>query len=525
MATISLTDLTNNRIYQRNASDQRSQTITGSYTGTVTSIEARIVQNGTSTEVVTWTTIVASPSGGTFSGSITIPQGGWYNVQVRVGNETATTSNGTNAFAVGMVILTAGQSNMAYMFESSLGTSVTPNSLTRAYNAGWITVPADGARTLANKINDVTGVPVALVNTAVTSTDIASWQSGQTSYTDALSVASSAGNEFEFVLWLQGEADIDTSMSKATYRAYLDALIANLRADLDLPTGILNFVSCIVGVRPSGTGPEVRQAQYEAMIEGTNTYLGSFNIVVEMADSAHYTNAGRAQYGTWLGHIVAYINGDVSYGRGPSIVNYSVVSSTVIDVNLIHRGGTDFTPTTGITGFIVLDNGISKTISSAVRQNATTIRLTLSSAYSGALTVTYQNSNSPTVTGAVFDNSTLAFPLEFNTSISLSSPSTSVSSSISSSPSSSISSSVSSSISTSPSAGDVDVLLQEDGFSLLQENGFFIVLDAGTPSTSSLKYWNGTTWEVVNFKYWNGSTWEVATLKYWNGSTWNQVGA
>ncbi len=59
-------------------------TVSGTYSNmNWNRVEARVLQHGTSTPVIDWTTIDSTPGGGTFSGNLTVPQGGWYNVEVR----------------------------------------------------------------------------------------------------------------------------------------------------------------------------------------------------------------------------------------------------------------------------------------------------------------------------------------------------------------------------------------------------------------------------------------------------------
>src|SRR5690606_15607557 len=77
LESITVDPIQDRRIFQRNSSDSATITITGSYSGSPTSIEARIVEDGTSTEVLTWSVLDATPSAGEFSGTISnIPVGG-----------------------------------------------------------------------------------------------------------------------------------------------------------------------------------------------------------------------------------------------------------------------------------------------------------------------------------------------------------------------------------------------------------------------------------------------------------------
>ena len=103
--TITVTDFPAKKVFQQ-VGTNTPITVSGTYVGTVTNVEARIVQHGTSTEVVTWSTLATGPTGGTFSGSINAPvsAGVWYNIQVRFSNNTSIVSNGANKWGVGELV-------------------------------------------------------------------------------------------------------------------------------------------------------------------------------------------------------------------------------------------------------------------------------------------------------------------------------------------------------------------------------------------------------------------------------------
>lgn len=41
--------------------------------------------------------------------------------------------------------------------------------------------------------------------------------------------------------------------------------------------------------------------------------------------------------------------------------------------------------------------------------------------------------------------------------------------------------------------------------------------------TSSTRYWDGASWNLVMPKYWDGTAWKQCLLKYWDGTAWQQV--
>ncbi|MCX5495351.1 hypothetical protein OSH11_11585 [Kaistia dalseonensis] len=75
--------------------------------------------------------------------------------------------------------------------------------------------------------------------------------------------------------------------------------------------------------------------------------------------------------------------------RGPRFVSASFTDGTKtgIRVAIAHVGGTDISPSTGISGFRVVDTGGVKTIASAIRETATTMLVSLSASCVGATTI------------------------------------------------------------------------------------------------------------------------------------------
>ena len=102
--------------------------------------------------------------------------------------------------------------------------------------------------------------------------------------------------------------------------------------------------------------------------------------------------------------------GSYTYWRGPRAVGYEIIDSTHTDIHLTHDGGTDFTPTTAITGFEVYNGSSWLTPSAAVRQDASTVRLTHASATVSDVRLFYGGLLD--VTGVIKDNTALTLPIE-----------------------------------------------------------------------------------------------------------------
>lgn len=407
-----LTDITARRVFQR-ASGVASVTIAGTYTNTAVSIQARVVLAGSSTEVVTWTTIVASPSGGTFSGSLSVPEGGWYNVQVRDSSNTGSPSNGSNSWGVGDIFAVTGQSNGDYAFW--VGSSVTASSTTAVYDdTGWGANTGSGSRTIANALTSYLGVPVAMLRAAtsgsglVTSTgsSFGSWDNpGGTPYLTFASRMAAVGGKLAGVLWLQGEWDASAGVTKAAYKSALTGLIAQMRTDTGqaaLPFFIVPLTRCT-----TGTWPDWDNVQDAFLESVTSTVIKACDTWdLSSGDGLHYDEAGQIALGGRLSKaIYKYLGGSVE-SLGPYLSSVSVSGSDV-DCTFAHLSGTDLTPSSAITGLTFTDGGSPITPTSVVKQSSTVVRAAFSSPPAGAVYVAVATGQDPVITGALLDSAGL----------------------------------------------------------------------------------------------------------------------
>lgn len=238
--SISLEAPGNYQVFQRNGSNQASIQISGRYVGAPTAIEAR--WNGGS-----WSTISASPSGGSFSGVIPNQSVGQGELEVRFANDSAITAKSVFV-GIGEVFLCAGQSNMSGRGD----TNQTPFHGT--WKAGlfgndyrWkeLVDPYDSSVSQADSVSSDTGaagsaavrvasllmdslnVPVALIPAAKGGSSITAWQPNanrvlrSTLYGSANYRAQLAGG-VRCVLWWQGETDAEFAMAEATYNTNFD---------------------------------------------------------------------------------------------------------------------------------------------------------------------------------------------------------------------------------------------------------------------------------------------------------------
>lgn len=418
------------RIHQRSGTTG-TITVTGTYTGATgpTTVEARLVQDGTSTPLSTfdWSTKVASPAGGTFSFSFTgVPQGGWYNVQVRWSNNTSINAT-SGKVGVGALVGVVGQSS-AYLWFRSRTTATTPNSLVRVYgNIGGWAAPDNsamaGAIGFGNALATTLGIPVGVLDYAYDASGLyaggpAQWipVSGTANRTFTNGVGA-LDDKLEAVVWVQGEADAGSSVSQTNYYNSLGTLFADWRTTSFSQASLPIVVATLARRTVAGYTDAAHMAIYDAQVQkcaDANIYRVDRKDLGMDADGVHHNPAGYEALGARCARAVAYAIGSVATYRGPRISSVTQVSAAVFDVHLTHDMGSDFTPAspTSITGARFLDGGTPATISSALRTDASTFRVTLSSTPGALPVVQYLYGNTPTVTDVVIDNGALSLPLE-----------------------------------------------------------------------------------------------------------------
>lgn len=168
----------------------------------------------------------------------------------------------------------------------------------------------------------------------------------------------------------------------------------------------------------------VRDAQTEIAANVANTLLGNEESDLDIF-SGEWHPKPRALSATGFARMAALQAKEVAFAlgcttvkyKGPDVVSAAIVDATHTDITINYSsdcGGTDFTPTSAISGFVIFDAGVSKAISAAVRTGATTIRLTHAS-IAGARTVQYIPPRiENTRTSLVRDNYDIGIPMRMS---------------------------------------------------------------------------------------------------------------
>ena len=432
--------------------------LTSSGMGT-SAVEARVVDFATgTTEIVPWTSIADAPTG-SFSGQLEVPEGGWYRIAVRAVDEAGTPLGedlGTHRWGVGINVLLIGQSNMVGNGNAHTYTSVTSDlsalygndnhwkHLADPYDGGGSANEVDydswiGASLVPSLANALAatfvGVPVGFVTGARGSSPLhgnedISWVRRTAAnhadttnlYGNSLANALAAGG-VELIVMHQGETDATNETSKTEYEADLQTLLAHYREDL---YDTLPLFICQIGRSTTSLGEKnrsdetlqpIRSAQRDSD-DGTNVLLAAVAIDLPLDPSAadHYTKAGHDLLGPRIANAIGYYFGKSPYYRGPTLTTatYTTSAHDVIEVHVQHRGGTDISPSNGINGFQVLDDGSPVSLGATTRKNASTIAIALDAPISGVGSVRYLYGKLAvnSLSGAVHDDSELALPLE-----------------------------------------------------------------------------------------------------------------
>ena len=113
-----------------------------------------------------------------------------------------------------------------------------------------------------------------------------------------------------------------------------------------------------------------------------------------------------------VAQTVLFILGEETYHRGPSIAGAKLIDPRTIDVRIEHRGGTDFSPVSGITGWEVLANDTSVPLTKVFRHDPQTIRIVLERPLAQKTMIRYLYGAMPDATHPAVDNSGMSLPLE-----------------------------------------------------------------------------------------------------------------
>jgi hypothetical protein len=384
-ATSTLTITTQNyRIWQRTGSDNASVTVTGTYSGTPTTIE-KSVDGGA------YATAIASPSGNAFSDTFTLSTG-QYSIVYRFSNDTSV--NDTVTFiSVGDVFAMAGQSNM-----SGRGTS----NQTFANSSGGITACLfgndDNYKVLADPYDSDTGqvdsvssdstaagswiprlanqwlanneIPIGFIPCAKGSTSIADWARSlldSTLYGSMKRRIDSVGG-IAGVFFQQGERDSADAVSTASaaYTAALEQLADDVNSDFGVKL-LVPPLQVITAASYTNQGV-IRQAQLNAASNVNCKILQRLDdIDLSGGDGLHFqtdtelNTVGVRVYQSYIGSELTTAITGMTDGTYQTIITSGL--DTLLNNTLTYVSGATTTPalsvaaSTSVIGFAIDNEG------------------------------------------------------------------------------------------------------------------------------------------------------------------------
>ena len=316
---ISTTEYASGRVFQRAATrNAKSLTVSGKYYNTApTSVEVKFTDWTSGSTIQDWTAVSSlSASGGDWSGSIIMPDGGWYKCQSRMKNGGGTvlaTSQVTAAkVGVGILIGCVGQSNMVRMFDTY--GSPTADDKTRQFGTdglNWLTMTGDGACVLSTGIAAATGLPVGLLKYGVSGCGLVydagngEWQStgvnkARTLFLDGITAA---GGDLEAIFFFGCEADtFNASASTAGIKSGFESLYAAVRTLTGRSQSTQRFGVSILGPVTSGTPQrtlDIRQGAIDFSTANAGGFIAADarSMPISAGDSPHYTGPGYIMMG------------------------------------------------------------------------------------------------------------------------------------------------------------------------------------------------------------------------------------
>jgi hypothetical protein len=411
--SVTLTGIVANRIYQRAAgTTARSMVIAGSYTGSPTTIQARVIDVDTTAALpgLDWQTVVSSPTGGAYTANLTVPQGGQYIVQVRFSNAIAVNA-ASPAFSVGVVMLIYGGTN-ALALTTETAAAATPVGINRVLKASnWVVPSANGEVALLNRLSVAVGAPVGLLAAGANDALSVNLMPGGSHYTALQTTLATIDNDVELVLLQSGEADL--SVIEADYKSRMTAIYDGLRTITGRSISQLRCLIAQMGADPNGAGAPaawaaLRKWQWECGFAVSGAYLSHCMIDLPVqAGGYKLTAAACGEAADRAARAAVHALGLTSsrpFGPQLSAVYRSGAAVTVL---LTHQHGTGLQDLAGNeTGFEVSKDDFATLlpITTVAPLQPDKVVLTLAADPAAPVKVRYGYGRAPNMTQPIYDN-------------------------------------------------------------------------------------------------------------------------
>ena len=256
------------------------------------SVEARYVLVSDPGQAGPWRAIALSE--GVIDGTISVPEGGWYTIEVRVldSGSNPVVEKSVEQIGVGEVFITAGQSNSA---NSGNPTMVPTSDFVSAWTgSGWrhgydpqpCATGSGGSpwSRLGDMLVARYGVPVGFMSVGVGGTRISEWLPGGY-YVRIQTALNAAGtNRVHAILWHQGEDDSFINTNRATYASRLNSIITQTRVDAGY--------NVLWGVAKASYYPGGTEAQFAEVRAGQQAVIDGDILVFQGPDTDDFHDLG-----------------------------------------------------------------------------------------------------------------------------------------------------------------------------------------------------------------------------------------
>lgn len=413
---------------QRNLSTNTADfQVTGPYTGTPPAVEASL-------DGAAWTTLDANPTGGVYSGTLTLPTG-QYTLFVRHSDDHAVTAS-VDYVTVGDGYAGAGQSNFhgrlddgqdcpnqtfrfvyfgsdsvwrwgselaaGRLIGSGVGQDAAGNHVNNNWPSGDPALHAPGAGggcvmpLVADKVMAATGVPIFFVQCAMGGTSIGAgtpnWQPGadhadrSTLYGDLVYRIRQVGG-VRAVLWLQGETDILAGKTAQWYATMGQNIASALAADVNAPLMMAMVMPMGAGTFLSATSPDQINRGIDMLWRwGTNVLRGPDfrRLLTDPPDYQHIRIAAKSAQvaeGWWQALNAAFYGGAWPVPTTETIEEH-FATGTVASGNIGSLGWSFAGPAPGYAasdaghpGVLRMTTGATTTVSAVFPRSAQTLLL------------------------------------------------------------------------------------------------------------------------------------------------------
>lgn len=319
-----------------------------------------------------------------------------------------------------------GQSNfLGHITQASSPPAATAG--TQVWEAGaWATPVGNGVREYLNAMTAATGKPARMVYGGQSGVNISALQKGDASglYTTLMARVVASGITPKRIIFHHGEGDANTAGPVgAAYQAAMNQLHGDIVADLGLTKAtcpmIISSLATVTDVsfaQPDTSWQTIKNAQVSVNATYPNIYYSHSNMDATLTDGIHWNAPTYGRSGKRYARTANVLLGSASTYPYWFATAAARVTTTTTDVTVVHVMGSDFSPTSAITGFEVSgDNGSTWVSATGARTTATNIRLTHADVGTTERLVRYQYGKAPTVSAPVVDNSSLTSLLNFTT--------------------------------------------------------------------------------------------------------------